>query len=273
MEPEHVNDVLESADQLVVMSEGKVVGRLIPRGEFEEAYHRQLSATAAARFKGWESPLSPRAAQSRPVRTAAVMAANETTITREHLSDDFLEEARAAVDECLSIDPKDDQARYFSALLDRRENKLEAAEGRLRDLIASEPRHPFVRYACRYELAQILDRNGQCDDAMRLLGEAKQIVRGLTDTEVLLKGYDEGAEKARRFTRSLPKTILRTWGEYFPERKREPIPRLAFLGGHPRSGTTLLEQVLDAHPGVAALDEPTAFLDLLQPEGLLCPAA
>jgi tetratricopeptide (TPR) repeat protein len=177
-----------------------------------------------------------------------------------------LEEARAAVDECLSIDPKDDQARYFSALLDRRENKLEAAEGRLRDLIASEPRHPFVRYACRYELAQILDRNGQCDDAMRLLGEAKQIVRGLTDTEVLLKGYDEGAEKARRFTRSLPKTILRTWGEYFPERKREPIPRLAFLGGHPRSGTTLLEQVLDAHPEVAALDEPTAFLDVLQPE-------
>jgi len=30
------------------------------------------------------------------LRTAAVMAANEPTITREHLSDDFLEEARAA---------------------------------------------------------------------------------------------------------------------------------------------------------------------------------
>jgi tetratricopeptide (TPR) repeat protein len=177
-----------------------------------------------------------------------------------------LEEARTAVDECLGIDPMDDQARYFSALLDRRENKLEAAESRLRDLIASEPKHPFVRYACRYELAQILDRNGQCDDAMRLLGEAKYIVRGLTDTEALLKGYDEGAEKARRFTLGLPKTILRTWAEYFPERKREPIPPLAFLGGHPRSGTTLLEQVLDAHPGVAALDEPTAFLDVLQPE-------
>ena len=177
-----------------------------------------------------------------------------------------LEAARAAVDECLAIDPKDDQARYFSAVLDRRENKLEPAETRLRDLIASEPRHPFVRYACRYELAQILDRNGQCDDAMRLLGEAKQLVRGLTDTEVLLKGYDQGAENARRFTRSLPKTILRTWAEYFPERKREPIPTLAFLGGHPRSGTTLLEQVLDSHPGVAALDEPTAFRDVLQPE-------
>ena len=54
--------------------------------------------------------------------------------------------------------------------------------------------------------------------------------------------------------------------EYFPEAKRETIPPLAFLGGHPRSGTTLLEQVLDAHPGVAALDEPSAFLDVLQPE-------
>ena len=101
---------------------------------------------------------------------------------------------------------------------------------------------------------------------MRLLAEAKQIVRGLTDTEALLRGYDQGAESARRFTRSLPKTILRNWEQHFPEAKRDPIPPLAFLGGHPRSGTTLLEQVLDAHPGVAALDEPSAFLDLLQPE-------
>ena len=51
---------------------------------------------------------------------------------------------------------------------------------------------------------------------MQLLAEAKQIVRGLTDTEALLKGYDQGAESARRFTRSLPKTILRTWAEQFP---------------------------------------------------------
>ena len=177
-----------------------------------------------------------------------------------------LEEARQAVEECLAIDPKDDQARYFSAVLDRRQGQLEAAESRLRDLMTSEPRHPYVRYACRYELAQILDRDGRCDEAMRLLAEAKQIVGSLTDTAVLLKGYDQGAESARRFTRSLPKTILRTWAEHFPESEREPIPRLAFLGGHPRSGTTLLEQVLDAHAGVAALDEPTAFLDLLQPE-------
>jgi tetratricopeptide (TPR) repeat protein len=176
-----------------------------------------------------------------------------------------LEQARAAVGECLAIDPRDDQARYFSAVIDRRENKLEQAEQGLRDLIASEPKHPYVRYACRYELAQVLDRTDRFDEAMRLLGEAKQIVRGLTDTSLLMEGYDRGAEKARRFTNSQPKNVLVSWAKTFPERKRSQIPTLAFLGGHPRSGTTLLEQILDAHPAIAALDEPTAFLEVLEP--------
>ncbi len=177
-----------------------------------------------------------------------------------------LDLAHAAVEECLAIDPRDDQARFFAALLDRREGRLEAAERELRDLIASEPRHPYVRYACRYELAQVLDRTDRFDEAMRWLTEAKEIVRGLTDTGMLLRAYDQGAESARQFTATLPKDILRTWAKFFPERKREAIPALAFLGGHPRSGTTLLEQILDAHPAVSALDEPAAFLEFLQPE-------
>jgi Flp pilus assembly protein TadD len=177
-----------------------------------------------------------------------------------------LDQAREAVAECLAIDPRDDQARYFLAVLSRRESKLQEAETQLRDLIASQPSHPYVRYAARYELAQVLDRTGRFDEAMRNLTEAKDIVRGLTDTGVLTRGYDQQAESARRFTASQPKDILRTWAKYFPEAKREAIPPLAFLGGHPRSGTTLLEQILDAHPGVSALDEPPAFLEVLQPE-------
>ncbi|HUD46296.1 MAG TPA: sulfotransferase [Candidatus Baltobacteraceae bacterium] len=177
-----------------------------------------------------------------------------------------VDQARLAVIECLAIDPQDDQARYFSALLDRREGKMQEAESRLRDLIASKPKHPYVQYAVRYELAQVMDRTERFDQAMRLLVEAKEIVRGLTDSGLLMRGYDQQAESVRRFTSSQPKDILGTWAKYFPEAKREAIPPLAFLGGHPRSGTTLLEQILDAHPGVAALDEPTAFLEVLQPE-------
>jgi len=176
-----------------------------------------------------------------------------------------LESARGAVDECLAIDSRDDQARYFQAVLDRREGHIETAERRLRELIASEPKHPYVRYACKYELAQVLDRTDRFDEAMDQLRQAKEIVHALTDCDLLIKNYDHGAENSRRFTTGLPKNVLRNWAQLFPEGKREAIPTLAFLGGHPRSGTTLLERILDAHPGVAALDEPTAFLEVLQP--------
>lgn len=177
-----------------------------------------------------------------------------------------LAEAREAVEGCLAIDPRDEQARYFTAVLDRREGNLEGAERRLRDLIASEPRHPYVRYAARYELAQVMDRTQRYDQAMRWLAEAKEIVRQLTDTSILLRAYDKTAEAARAFTAAQPKDILQTWSKYFPERRRSAIPPLVFLGGHPRSGTTLLEQILDAHPSVAAMDEPEALVEVVQPE-------
>jgi len=141
-----------------------------------------------------------------------------------------LDEARAAVEECLAIDPRDDQARYLSAVLDRRENQLEAAESRLRELIQSEPKHPYVRYACRYELAQILDRTGRFDEAMKLLAEAKQLVRALTDTEVLLKSYDRMAESARQFASSQPKDILRAWRNPFRSRSARSFHLWPSLG-------------------------------------------
>ncbi len=176
-----------------------------------------------------------------------------------------LVEAREAVDSCLRISPNDDQARYFSAVLDRREGLQERAEQRLRDLIASDPRHPYVRYSARYELAQILDRTGRPDEAIQALLEAKSMVRGLTDTRILEQAYEESAASAHRFTASLPRDILQRWSAEFPASEREPLPPLAFLGGHPRSGTTLLEQILGAHPEICALDESSAFIDLLPP--------
>jgi hypothetical protein len=70
----------------------------------------------------------------------------------------------------------------------------------------------------------------------------------------------------------LPKNILGVWAQAFPPGKRSAAPPLAFLGGHARSGTTLLEKILDAHPSVAACDEALAFqtigplIDITVPE-------
>ncbi|HXB58766.1 MAG TPA: sulfotransferase [Candidatus Acidoferrales bacterium] len=168
-------------------------------------------------------------------------------------------EAREAVASCLAIDPRDDQARYYAAFLDRREGKMEDAERQLRDLIASDPRHQYVQYASRYELAEVLNRTGRFDEAMQVLIEAKDMVRRLGNIDVMLKEYDREAGQYAQSSRELPKNILRTWAREFPERTRYATLKLVFLGGHPRSGTTLLEQILGAHPDVAALDESQAF--------------
>jgi hypothetical protein len=43
-----------------------------------------------------------------------------------------------------------------------------------------------------------------------------------------------------------------------------PLPgRLALLTSHPRSGTTLLEQVLDSHAGVISADELQIMVELV----------
>lgn len=186
-----------------------------------------------------------------------------------------LEEARAIVNQCLALDRNDDQARYLAAVLDRRTGADEAAERQFRDLVAAEPRHPYVRYACRYELAQLLDRRGEFDEAMQWLAQAKAIVRALTDTDLLQQSYDRDAANWRRLIEALPKNVLSLWNDLFPTAQRSTLPPLAFLGGHPRSGTTLLEQVLDAHPGVAAFDESGAFaervLPAFNPSGAMTP--
>lgn len=168
-------------------------------------------------------------------------------------------ESRAAVAACLAIDPRDDQARYYEAFLDRRENKLPDAERRLRELIASNPQHQYVQYASRYELAEVLNRTERFDEAMQMLVAAKNLVRRLGNIQMMYREYDKEADQYRRSTQALPKDILRTWNKEFPDRARDSMPAMAFLGGHPRSGTTLLEQIIGAHPSVAAFDEPRAF--------------
>jgi len=176
------------------------------------------------------------------------------------------QEARVWVEECLAIDPRDEQALYLSALLDRRENKIEHAESRLRDLIASEPKHPYVVYACRYELAQILDRTGRFDEAMLALSEAKRLVRSVINPDLILNDAAVWLQQLRDAARNFPKCILRRWSKRFPEQERLAVPSLALLAGHPRSGTTLLEQILGAHPKVADFDETPVFGEVLLPE-------
>ena len=168
-----------------------------------------------------------------------------------------LADAWEQVEHCLAKHPRDDQARYFRAFLLHRQKKDGEAESALRDLIKDGPQYPYVKYAAPHLLGVVLDQLGQYPEAIRWLAAAKTQVRTITDTALLEKSYDESDRRRRELLAGLTPEMIRRWRQEAPAAK-EPY-RFAFLGGHPRSGTTLMEQILDAHPEVLAFDEPVAF--------------
>ncbi len=107
-----------------------------------------------------------------------------------------------------------------------------------------------------YELGQLLDAEGDYDGAIDALQRAKQILRRYTG-----KPFEmwEGIRKRNeRMLEVITRDHFQRWHAQGPA--SEPL-RLALLTGHPRSGTTLAEQVLDSHTDLASADEFNTFSD------------
>jgi Flp pilus assembly protein TadD len=192
----------------------------------------------------------------------AVAAAPDSVDARINLAVWFekerrLDEAWEQVEACLAKHPRDDQARYFRALLLHRKKNNTEAETVLRDLIKEGPQYPYVKYAAPHLLGVALDQLGQYDEAMAWLVKAKAQVRTIVDTRLLENSYDENDRQRRELLAGLTPEMIRRWRQEPPASQERY--QIAFLGGHPRSGTTLLEQILDANPEVLAFDEPAAF--------------
>ena len=122
-----------------------------------------------------------------------------------------LDESWQCVEACLAKHPGDDQARYFRALLLHRLKRHSEAEATLRDLIKSDPRYPYVKYAAPHLLGVVLDELGHYQEAMKWLCEAKAQVRTITDTRLLEQAYDEGDRRRRRLLAGVTTELLRRW--------------------------------------------------------------
>lgn len=175
-----------------------------------------------------------------------------------------LDDAWNCLEACSRRHPQNVQVHCFQALLLHRQGKSAEAEKLLRELIRDEPPELNLRYAVRHQLAVILNDLGQPAEAMRWLLDAKVLLRSTANITRMEQIYDQADRRRRTLLATLTPETIRRWRT---ETTRTPIPNaLAFLGGHPRSGTTLLEQILGAHPEVTAFDEPMAFTqEVLEP--------
>lgn len=166
-----------------------------------------------------------------------------------------LAEAEECVETCLAQHPENSQALYYRAFLQHRQGQNAEAMAGLQELSRRGNLDGNLKISIHHLLGVVLDALGQYGEALRWLDEAKGFARRMTDTDALLRDYDKWDGARRELLARLTADDIKKWKQ---EAAGSPA-RLAFLGGHPRSGTTLLEQILGAHPDVQAFDEPEAF--------------
>ena len=166
-----------------------------------------------------------------------------------------MEEASELVERALDLNRNCAPALLVAARLERQAGRLEAAE----KLLVAFPENalPLIRMRACYELGTVLDRQGRYDEAMAAFTKAKWIWRPFASGRI-----KELAAMRTRMNELFEKAtadVLKQWFDFSPQ--LQPHYRLALLGGHPRSGTTLLEQVLDSHPDMVSAEEFEIFLD------------
>lgn len=171
-----------------------------------------------------------------------------------------LDEVAAALDRALKVDPNDPAALLELARLRRREGRLDDALALLEQL-GTRPLPGRLLQQQRFEAGLALDRAGRYDEAFEAYRQGNQLLaRNIRRREVDPRAFGRECERLGRWLdRGAPGA-----------RPQEGDPAddtgadLCFLVGFQRSGTTLLETMLNAHPEVASIDEQPTLERVLE---------
>lgn len=158
-----------------------------------------------------------------------------------------LEDARLSAGRAVALAPHASNARIFLATLEAEAGDLDAARRRLEGIVGRDG-DPNVARA-EFELGRILDRLGECDRAFECFASSgrRQLARPELARHRLGSLVEELGLDRERCTPA--------WFERWRGLPADGSPDPVFLVGFYRSGTTLLEQMLAAHPAVQSSDE------------------
>jgi Tfp pilus assembly protein PilF len=185
-----------------------------------------------------------------------------TSLTDIYLMDNRIDEAAEIVERAARIDRKDPRVLLREAVLKQKRGQISEAESEFCDLLANPAADGLVRVRAAYELAGMLDSAGEYDEAMTVLLEVKAFQRSRAMPLAAQLQYMQNLDK--ELGRTIITTVLDRWRADAVH--LQPPRRLALLTGHPRSGTTLLEQVLDAHSDIISAEETDLIHDeIFQP--------
>jgi tetratricopeptide (TPR) repeat protein len=166
-------------------------------------------------------------------------------------------EAEAAVERALKLDSKCQLALLVQARLNRVAGRLDEAERIVRFLLSRSDRSgESTRVRGWYELGAILDRQGRYDEAIAALMAGKTMLS--PNAAATITARKNIYRELQQAAGDLSANHFKKWREIDPDPTGR---RLALIGGHPRSGTTLLEQVLDAHSDIVSAEETEIFFN------------
>lgn len=156
----------------------------------------------------------------------------------------------------LALSPADALAHMALASADLQQGDLAASEARLTALIRNPALSRLNRAIVAGLIGDLKDAEGKPGEAFAAYQACNAELRAMNASAFDGPDKDTALARARRLTAWFEQASSELWSEAPPVELRLDAPREhVFLVGFPRSGTTLLENVLASHPDVVALEE------------------
>lgn len=164
-------------------------------------------------------------------------------------------EAEAALTRVLRLNAAYYEASLLQARLMRRRGEVTQAKALYRRLAMNPKVHVFSRAQAWAAQADIADKEGDFAQAVDFMARCKDIQ--MAHAQIFQRHSDLVLGNLQRFNESVTAEDLRRWRGQ--QNEIGPPVRVAHLTSFPRSGTTLLENILDAHSGVISSEEQQVF--------------
>ena len=174
-------------------------------------------------------------------------------------------EARTLGQRAAALAPANLLARMALASADVHDRQFEAASRRLEELRRDAQLSPTNRSIVLGLIGDLHDAAGRPSEAFEAYRVSNEEMRRFYAPAYEAPGKETALATARRLQAWFSAADPGPWQDAPEPRPRAADPRLhVFLVGFPRSGTTLLENVLAAHPDVVSLEEKDCLAGPIQ---------
>ena len=166
-----------------------------------------------------------------------------------------LEESQTVIDNFLGRDRGNSDALYMKGKLLGRQGRYDEAANLFEELLP-KPLSDDIRYQISMEYGYALDQLGRAEDAFNTFSTANNLNKS-SDA-----GQQIDAHKFVNYVRQLKNSVTQFDPNQFVNIPEYEYGELCFFVGFPRSGTTLMEQILASRKGVLTTKEQSPLMAL-----------